>query len=53
LEKALQEVSSLLLEKMPQEVISFDGQSKRGTADKQKRVGGIHLLNAWSDSLQK
>jgi predicted transposase YbfD/YdcC len=48
LEKSLQEVSSLIREKTPQEVINFDGQAKRGTADKQKRLGGIHLLNAWS-----
>jgi predicted transposase YbfD/YdcC len=48
LEKALQKFSSLLREKIPQEVISFDGQSKRGTADKQKELGAIHLLNAWS-----
>jgi len=48
LEKSLREFSSLLREKIPQEVISFDGQSKRGTADKQKELGAIHLLNAWS-----
>ncbi len=48
LEMSLQELSSLLREKTPQEVISFDGQSKRGTADKQKELGSIHLLNAWS-----
>jgi predicted transposase YbfD/YdcC len=48
LEQALRELSSLLRERMPNEVISFDGQSKRGTADRQKELGGIHLLNAWS-----
>ena len=48
LEKSLQELSVLLRKKIPQEVISFDGQTKRGTADKQKGLGGIHLLNAWS-----
>ncbi len=48
LEKSLREVSALLRERTAQEVISFDGQSKKGTADKQKGLGGIHLLNAWS-----
>ena len=48
LEKALQELSAMLREKIPQEVISFDGQSKKGSADKYKKLGGIHLLNAWS-----
>jgi predicted transposase YbfD/YdcC len=48
LEQALQELSSLLRERLPEEVISFDGQAKRGTADKYKGLGGIHLLNAWS-----
>ena len=48
LEKLLQEVSAMIREKTPQEVINFDGQAKRGTIDKQKGLGGIHLLNAWS-----
>jgi predicted transposase YbfD/YdcC len=48
LESALREFSSLLREKIPQEVISFDGQTSCGTADKKKEVRGIHLLNAWS-----
>ena len=48
LEELLREVSAIIREKTGQEVISFDGQSKRGTADKQKGLGGIHLLNAWS-----
>src|SRR3546814_6072425 len=26
----------------------FDGQTVRGTADKRKRLNGIHLMNAWS-----
>ena len=48
LEKALQKLSELLRERMPQEVISFDGQTERGTAEKRKGLSGIHLMNAWS-----
>ena len=48
LEEALREFSSLLREKIPQEVISFDGQTSCGTADNKKDLRGIHLLNAWS-----
>jgi predicted transposase YbfD/YdcC len=48
LEEALRDFSSLLREKIPQEVISFDGQTSCGTADKKKGLRGIHLLNAWS-----
>ncbi len=48
LEKALRELSCLLREKFSQEVISFDGQNKRGSANKRKKLKGIHLLNAWS-----
>jgi len=48
LERALREFSMLLREKVPQEVISFDGQTSCGTADKKKDLRGIHLLNAWS-----
>lgn len=48
LEGALREFSSLLRQKIPREVISFDGQTSCGTADKNKDLRGIHLLNAWS-----
>jgi predicted transposase YbfD/YdcC len=48
LESALRDFSSLLREKIPREVISFDGQTSCGTADKKKDLRGIHLLNAWS-----
>lgn len=48
LEKALQSLSDLLRVRLPQEVISFDGQTERGTADKLKGLSGIHLMNAWS-----
>jgi predicted transposase YbfD/YdcC len=48
LELALQKLSELIRERIPQEIISFDGQTKRGTADKQKGLSGIHLMNAWS-----
>lgn len=29
-------------------MINFDGQTKRGTADKSKGLSGIHLMSAWS-----
>ena len=48
LEQALQKLSELIREKIPQEVISFDGQTERGTAEKRKGLSGIHLMNAWS-----
>ena len=48
LEEALQKLSELMRERMPQEVISFDGQTGRGTAEKCKKLSGIHLMNAWS-----
>ena len=48
LEEALQKLSELIREKIPQEVISFDGQTERGTAEKHKGLSGIHLMNAWS-----
>jgi len=48
LEEALQNLSELIRERLPQEIISFDGQTERGTADKLKGLNGIHLMNAWS-----
>jgi predicted transposase YbfD/YdcC len=48
LEIALQKLSGLIRERVPQEVISFDGQTERGTADKRNGLSGIHLMNAWS-----
>ena len=48
LESALQKLSERIRERMPKEVISFDGQTERGTAEKRKGLGGIHLMNAWS-----
>ena len=48
LEEALKQLSNLIRESIPQEVVCFDGQTKRGTADKQKGLSGIHLMNAWS-----
>lgn len=41
-------LADFIREKVPQEVVSFDGQTNRGTADKQKGLSGIHLMNAWS-----
>lgn len=48
MERTLQEVSSLIRDKIAQEVIGFDGQTERGTADKKADVNGIHLVHAWS-----
>ena len=48
LEKSLQQMSSLLRERISGEVVCFDGQTSCGTADKYKDLRGIHLLNAWS-----
>lgn len=48
LENVLQELANLVRKKSPLEVVSFDGQTSRGTCDKHKGLSGIHLLNAWS-----
>jgi predicted transposase YbfD/YdcC len=48
LEGALLEVASAVRDKIPGEVVSFDGQTARGTADVGKNHKGIHLLHAWS-----
>ncbi len=48
MERALQELSSIVREKIPREIVSFDGQTARGTADASKGLKGIHLLHAWS-----
>ncbi|MBA3603458.1 MAG: ISAs1 family transposase [Parachlamydiaceae bacterium] len=48
LERALLEMSNILRKKVHGDVISFDGQTKRGTMDKLANLTGIHLLNAWS-----
>lgn len=48
LEDILRELASMLRKNRPLEVINFDGQTSRGTADKRNGLNGIHLLNAWS-----
>jgi predicted transposase YbfD/YdcC len=48
LEEALQKLSEFIRERIPQELISFDGQTERGIAEKRKGLSGIHLMNAWS-----
>ena len=48
LEEALRALSSAISKPIPNDVISFDGQTARGTADKYKDLRGIHLLHAWS-----
>lgn len=48
LENVLQELANFVRKKPALEVVSFDGQTSRGTSDKHKGFGGMHLLNAWS-----
>jgi len=48
MERLLQNVASQVREKLPNEVISFDGQTERGTADKGRNISGLHLVHAWS-----
>lgn len=48
MEELLRNVASLVRERMPGEVICFDGQTERGTADKGKNIAGLHLVHAWS-----
>ena len=48
LEQVLRDLSSLMREKVPHEVISFDGQTARGTANRRTNKAGIHLVSAWS-----
>ena len=48
LEQVLRELSSFIRERVPQEVISFDGQAARGTVNKYGNSKGIHLLSTWS-----
>lgn len=48
LEKTLRDLASLIRKRIPLERISFDGQTEKGTADRRKEIGGLHLLSAWS-----
>jgi hypothetical protein len=48
MESLLVNTADLMREKTPKEIISFDGQTEKGTKDKAHEVNGIHLLNAWS-----
>jgi len=48
LENVLRELASIVRKKTSLDVISFDGQTSRGTTDKYNGLNGIHLLNAWS-----
>lgn len=48
LENVLRELASIMRKRTPLEVISFDGQTSRGTANKYSGLSDIHLLNAWS-----
>jgi len=48
MEKALIDLSKIIRQKIEREVVSFDGQTMRGRADKHSGLQGIHLLHAWS-----
>lgn len=48
MEQALRDIAGLIREKIPGEVVCFDGQTERRTAEKNLNLSGIHLLNAWS-----
>jgi predicted transposase YbfD/YdcC len=48
MEQALRDIAALIREKIPGEVVCFDGQTERRTAEKRLNLSGIHLLNAWS-----
>lgn len=48
MEKALQSIAGLMREKILGDVVTFDGQTERRTADRSANLSGIHLLNAWS-----
>ena len=48
MEKALLDLSKIMRKKICGDVVSFDGQTERGTIDRLANLTGIHLLNAWS-----
>ncbi len=48
MERTLRDVAALIREKIPGEVVCFDGQTERRTVEKHLNLSGIHLLNAWS-----
>ena len=48
MENALLELSRMLRKKIHGDIVSFDGQTERGTVNKYENLTGIHLLNAWS-----
>jgi predicted transposase YbfD/YdcC len=48
MEKLLIQTADLVRERVSREVVSFDGQTERGTRDNANDIKGIHLLNAWS-----
>ena len=48
MEEALIELSKEIRQKIEGEIVSFDGQTMKGTADKRNALKGIHLLHAWS-----
>ena len=48
MENLLIQTADFVRERVLREVVSFDGQTERGTRDQANDIRGIHLLNAWS-----
>lgn len=48
MEALLRIIADDFRDKILYEVVAFDGQTSRGTADRNKNLNGIHLVNAWS-----
>ena len=48
MEGLLMQTADFVRERILGEVVSFDGQTERGTRDKTNHINGIHLLSAWS-----
>ena len=48
MEELLRQAADYLRERIPRGIVSFDGQTERGTCNKSSNTQGLHLLNAWS-----
>ena len=48
MEDLLTQTARLVRKKISREVVSFDGQTERGTRNTAADIDGIHLLSAWS-----
>jgi predicted transposase YbfD/YdcC len=50
MEELLKQTADLVRERISREVVSFDGQTEKGTRDKANHINGIHLFSAWSSN---